>query len=97
MAGNNNIPELLNAPLKQEEYSVPPMNMPYVRQYNEAGELTNPITKEEPYLHMSYSTRGMRRGRILLVPQQLPSGRYTSVLLRKTRSQKRQRNWHILN
>ena len=96
MAGNL-IPELLNTPLPQQEYSLPPMNTPYVKKYDEAGELLNPVTKEAPYLHMSYSTRGMRRGRILLVPQQLPGGRYTSVLLRKTRSQKRKRNWHILN
>lgn len=29
------------------------MNKPYVKQYNKLGEVTNAITKENPYLHQS--------------------------------------------
>ena len=29
-------------------------NIPYVKEYNSLGECTNPITKENPYLHPTY-------------------------------------------
>ena len=94
MAGN--LPELLNAPLPSREQIAPPANTPYVKQYNEAGELVNPVTKDNPYLHLSYSTRSIRRGRDILIPHQLPSGRMIPVVMRRTRSQKRKQNWHLL-
>lgn len=36
------------------------MNKPYVKQYNSNGEVTNPITKKEPYLH-SHLNNQIRR------------------------------------
>lgn len=35
------------------------MNKPYVKEYNESGELINEITKNQPYLHRFRSMRGM--------------------------------------
>ena len=34
------------------------MNQPYVKKYNQSGELMNPITKEKPYLNFYQSQRG---------------------------------------
>lgn len=37
------------------------MNKPYVKQFNSEGILTNPITKENPYLNYYRSNRGNNR------------------------------------
>ena len=37
------------------------MNKPYVKQYDSIGNLLNPITKEQPYLHQFDSTLSKRR------------------------------------
>lgn len=36
------------------------MNKPYVKQYDENGEVINPITKDSPYLH-SFNNGAFRR------------------------------------
>lgn len=36
------------------------MNTPYVKQYNEVGEVINPITKKTPYLNV-FKNRRQRR------------------------------------
>jgi len=38
-------------------------NIPYVKQFNELGELTNPITPKKPYLS-PYANRRQRRMRL---------------------------------
>ena len=38
------------------------MNKPYVKKYNSKGEVTNPITKENPY-RPEYPNRSVRRQR----------------------------------
>jgi hypothetical protein len=46
------------------------MNKPYVKQYNEDGEVTNPITKKSPYLHQFNTTsfnKKLTRGKYIIL------------------------------
>lgn len=58
------------------------MNTPYVKQYNEKGEVTNPITKENPYLHHSPSTRSQKRRLKYIIVTNMATGAYVGEIKR---------------
>jgi len=56
---------------------------PYVKQFDNMGNVTNQITKENPYLHHENGTRRIRRGTERIVTIML-AGQPTSFLQRRT-------------
>ena len=68
------------------------INKPYVKLYNEEGELINEITSISPYIHSSKLTRGMRRGneKVELVPY---FNGFLPMIKKRVKSQKRKSNF----
>lgn len=44
---------------------------PYVKQFDADGNITNPITKQDAYIHDPLPSRQMRRGHIRVIPIQV--------------------------
>ncbi len=44
---------------------------PYVKQFDENGVITNPITKQDAYIHNPLPSRQMRRGHVRVIPMQV--------------------------
>lgn len=79
---------------KKEE--IPTKNQPYIKKYDEKGEISNPIEKDKPYLHNTLITRQMRRGNVRIIPVQLSNDKFSFEKQRKVKSQKRKNDWVII-
>lgn len=44
---------------------------PYVKQFDENGVITNPITKQDAYIHNPLPSRQMRRRHVRVIPMQV--------------------------
>ena len=76
---------------KEENVETQPIqkNTPYVKEYNEFGQVTNPITEHNPY-PSGISTRQLRRGNETVV---IDSVTNSPKIVRRVKSAKRKRDW----